>query len=164
MKEKIKKYTFLAVPFLALAALLMIFAVAVVHKESTVYQFTGWQTAFGFTAEEAWGSSVVRYEILKFSFLNIMPYILLMGGIVVYVIDALGKGKTFFGWITAGLFLVAAVFFFLSIVGIQFGADVDFAIEELLMGPGPIIGGICSILASLCAATTPVMNLIEAKK
>lgn len=153
-KSQISSIAPLLSALLGIAAIVMIFLPAIAIKDSDT-TYTGLQTVFGYT-KTVLGSEVVY---LHFSFMNLLTYILVAGGVVFTVLGMLGKGSKFASFIAAVAFIVAGVFFFLtvsycapnenlgSIIGL-FGGNVK---DSLTLAAGSIVGGILSILAGVCS-------------
>ena len=136
---------------LGLVSVAMIFLGAVNYSAvkgvtdlENVTNFSGLQVAFGFSEGE-----FVSLKVLEFSIMNLLPYLLALGGVVVAVFSHLAGGNKLFAFISAGAFIVSAVFFFLSpsfVVLPKFSALVK---ENFSLGIGSIIGLVASALAGL---------------
>ena len=102
------------------------------------------------------GSTTTQY--LNFSFMNLLPYILLIGGVVCAILGSAGKNQLF-SFIAIACFALAAVCTFcftLSSVSLtEFFATI-YKTEGATLGVGAIIGGICSALAAV-ACVFPVL-------
>ena len=108
---------------------------------------------FGHSMEVAEGISV---EIFKFSFPNLLTYILIAGGMVSAVLALLGKGGKIVSFVAAGLFLVGGVLYLCA------GKLLVLAGEDSGMytiGIGSILGGVFSILAACSAACTAILPM-----
>lgn len=149
-----KKFAPVIAAALGVIAIIMLFVPAVVVGEDTSYN--GWQAMFGYTkTTEALGKEI-KTEILAFSFMNLLSLILVAAGIVLCVLSFLGKGNKFFAFIAAACFIVAAVFFFLTLAFTMAGSSItldgNLAQEKVKegwkLGAGPIIAAILSILAA----------------
>ena len=159
MKE-LKKYAPLISAALGLIALIMLFLPAIVAGEDVI---KGTQAVFGWTEEVNVLVGVKKVEMLEFSFMNLLTYVLVIAGIALAVLAFLQK-KELFAFIAAGCFAVAAVFFFCAIGFTvvaegwnELAALVNGDIKaEWKLGAGAVIGGICSILA-VAAAVAPVV-------
>ena len=85
-KNSVSKYTSLLAILLAIASACMIFCTAIVYKVSdsaNPVNFTGMQVTFGYTANALEGiTSSIKADInyFAFSFMNLLPYILLLVG------------------------------------------------------------------------------------
>ena len=89
--------------------------------------------------------------VFKFSFPNLLTYILIAAGMVCAVIALLGKGGKIVSFVACGLFLVGGVLYFCAgklLVN-------DNPSDYYTIGIGSILGGVFSILAS-CAVLVPV--------
>lgn len=134
--------SFLSV-ILGIVALVMLFLPAVKQKTLEL-TYSGLDITFGY--EEA------NIEIFKFSFMNLLTYILVLAGIVCAILSAMGKSKKLTSLISSLAFIVGGVFFFLSITFSVLpvtGILAEAVKEELTLGYGAIIGAITSILAGL---------------
>lgn len=148
----------------AIVAVCMLFVNAVtVDLKLTDVNFTGAQLAFGY--KETIGSKDI--EILSFSFMNLLPYLLALGGGVVAVLAALGKKSFLLNVIATACFVAAAIFFFTATAYItvaktagegvlnQTWKSVVDAIkdsENVKLAIGSILGGVFSIVAAACSA------------
>ncbi len=174
MYKKIERFIPVIAAALGVIAIIMFFLPAVVIPatkmgsvtigEDTVYN--GWQTMFGFFEKADNGDKI---EHLAFSFMNLLTLILVAAGIVLCVLSFLGKGNKFFALIAIACFIVAGVFFFLTLVFTQAGAaytlNGNLAQEKVKeawkLGAGPIVGGILSILAGLVVSVPVVVKLLK---
>lgn len=150
--NQLGKIITLAAALLGLVAFIMFFLPAIAVKD-TETTYTGFQAIFGFK------ETVLKNEIahLQFSFMNLLTLILLVAGIALTVLTIMGKGCKQLPLGAIAAFLIAGIFFFLtvafcvpgeeisSVVG-AFGGNVK---DGLKLAAGPIIGGICSILSAL---------------
>ena len=150
-KKNNKAYAFMATLFGIVAVAMLFLPVVGIKDTDTVYK--GMDVAFGLK-ESVFGGTV---EIFSFSFMNLLTYVLVIGGIVFAILGAMGKGSAFADFISFGAFVVGAVFFFMqvafcipnsgleSLVGF-FGGDVK---DSLTLAYGAIIGGVASALSAL---------------
>ena len=151
--KAVKKWAPVAAAVLGLVAVFMIFVASIVIRTAPDHYYTGLQVVFGYKENS--------FTEFTFSFFNLLPYLLTLGGIVLVVLNFLGKGKDFFVWIAVALFVVAAILFFMTIACCWMtmfdgatAAEIDeFKNETMLLGAGPIISGICTILAAIATAT-----------
>ncbi len=147
---------------LALVSIVMIFvdAVGIIDSETS---YTGWQTVFGYTKESNLFGEI---EVLKFSFMNLLPYIFVVGAIALAILGDSRKGIKLFNFVACGLLIAAGVLFFLNVSFLQinedatsiwgaFGADIK---DSLQLGAGAIIAGICSILSGLSIGAKVVIK------
>ena len=160
-------YLPLLAALLGVVALVMLFVPAVVVSEDVSYN--GLKVAFGYTQSEG-GVITINLQHLKFSFMNLLPYILVLVGIVACVMGYKGnKLATFVGFVC---FVVAAVFFFLSVsfcvpnegledlisgIGGLFGEEASVK-DSLTLGAGAIVAGVCSGVAALSIAASSVLK------
>ena len=147
---------------LGIIAFVMVFLPAVAIKDSET-AYNGLQVAFGYSEENILGGTTTY---LQFSFMNLLTVILVLVGVVFTVLGMLGKGSKFANLISGVSFIVAGVFFFLSvafcipeegfsnIIGF-FGGNIK---DWLVLGVGAIIGGILSILAGAACLGNVVLK------
>ena len=160
--KQVKKFAPLAAAVLGFVAVVMIFFASIVLVQNNGF-YTGLQVVFGLVRESTLGTKIV---IIGFNFFNLLPYLFAIAGIVVCLLNFLGKGKPVFVWIAVGCFALAALFFFLTIPlfwAPTFEGGTAAEIDELkakflALGVGPIVSGICSILAALATATPFVLD------
>ena len=154
-RKKIKKTLPLALSaaaiILGIVAIIMLFLPAVAIKD-TDKTYTGLQIVFGHS-EKLGGS--IQIEIFKFSFMNLLTYILVLAGVIFSILGALGKLSKIASFVAAAAFIVAGVFFFLvpsltivnesaSSVVAFFGGNIK---ENLVLAVGSIVGAITAIVA-----------------
>ena len=127
---------------IAAAAMLFLPAVAVKDSETT---YTGLQIAFGYSEKLP---VIGEVDIFKFSFMNLLTYILAVAG-------ALGRGGKLLSFIAAAAFIASGVFFLLSpsfciindtvsSVITLFGGNVA---ENLSLAVGSIVGAVAAFVA-----------------
>ena len=135
----------------AVAALAMLFLSGVVFTgELTGVEnvYTGFQTIFGYTqVSEGLLGSTVSTEVLGFSFLNLLPLVLVVAGVVCSLLK--GKMLNFVG---AGLLVLGAVMFFLMptftvVAGVDNLITVALNNSTRALGIGAILGGIFAAVA-----------------
>lgn len=120
--------------------------------------FKGYQTAFGGAA-----------GILSFSFFNFLPFLFVLVASVFAGLKFFGiKISDFdFDWIVAGLFFLAAIFFFVSPVTLQFQSTTEAQnfknIYSFYMGVGLIVAAVLSLFASLLVAGQKVFGILVKK-
>ena len=170
MYKKIEKFIPLIAAALGVVAIIMFFLPAVTFEVGNkVVNYNGWQAIFGLTETEKTLLGETKIEYLVFSFMNLLTLILVAAGIVLCVLSFLGKGNKFFAFIAIACFIVAAVFFFLTVAfttaGAAYTLDGNLAQEKVKeawkLGAGPIIGGILSILAGLVVSVPVVAKLLK---
>ena len=159
MKKLLKLAPLLAAA-LGLVALLMLFLPAVTTAETS---YNGLKVVFGYTEETKTIVSTIKTVILEFSFMNLLTYLLVIGGIVLSILNKNGKNKLFF-LIATACFIVAAILFLCTVsltvinpdlVKLAVGYDIK---ETWKLGAGAIIAAITSILAGLISILPVVMK------
>ena len=150
----------------AIVALCMLFvnAVELVSGDNVLVQYKGTQVAFGYSETYP---IIGEVKFLNFSFMNLLPYLLVLGGGVVAVLAALGKKSFLLNVIATACFVAAAIFFFtaasyVSVAGSEGSGSLSSAIksivdalkdgENLKIAIGSILGGVFSIIAAACSA------------
>ena len=154
--KKYLKYLDLGMAALALVALIMLFVPAINWGESTA---NGLKVVFGHSESTKAVVATITVTYFKFSFMNLLTYLLTIGAIACAVLAYLKK-NALFTLISAGLSLVGGVFFLLTkhfcVLGQFFLdlyklADTTFATDpSVTLAAGPIIAAVCLFLA--CAA------------
>ncbi|MBO5223796.1 MAG: hypothetical protein J6C23_04720 [Clostridia bacterium] len=164
IKEKIvkaRKYFDIIAAVLGVVAIIMMFIPAVVYKAGTEAEkvYTGLQVIFGYSETTKAGMISVTTNHFAFSFMNLLTYVLFLGGVVVLVLNMLGKSGKFGSFIALACFVVATVFAFctvaFSVPGVNeiLGNAVNaWKVEDLTLSAGPIVAAIMGILASVVCA------------
>lgn len=141
-KRKNKKNASLALTALSvlggLAAIIMLFLPAVVIKDGKT-TYTGLQVVFGYTND-------LRLEVFGFSFMNLLPYLLALGGLVFSALGAVGRGSKLGAIIAAAAFIAAGVFFIMS----NTFCDYFFGKDVLAIAYGAIVAAVASFVAGAC--------------
>ncbi len=159
LNKELKGILSIAGIILGAIAVIMMFLPAIGIKDSET-TYTGLHLAFGYkTTKEILGSTVTTVHF-DFSFMNLLTYLLLIGGVVFSVLSFINRGGRFASFIAMGLTLVAGVFFFLTISFCIPNADLskiytffgDNFKNYLVLSAGSITGGITSILSCACLA------------
>jgi len=106
------------------------------------------------------GAKTEKYEYMLFSFMNLLPYILVLVAAIVLVLKVLGKLNSGIGNIIAVVALVAAGVLFLlvpnfTVLAESFAAAIDLAnafkeVVTLKVGIGAIMAAVCSFVAGVC--------------
>ena len=117
--------------------------------KTTTSTYTGAQVTFGYTAKAEAGLGTASLEVWKFSFLNLLTYILLLAGMVFALLALFGKLGKISAFVAAACFLVAGVFFFCS-VPFTVPASEKATMEGWKLGAGAIVGGVLAILSAAC--------------
>ena len=116
--------------------------------------YTGLQVTFGLSKND------ITY--FGFSFMNLLPYLLRLGGVVLALLNVFGKKPSkLFAIIAAALFIVAGILFFCTVGFAAVNEDLTKLFsalkgdvkDYLALSAGPIVAGILSILAGVGAAT-----------
>ena len=161
MKKLLKLAPLLAAA-LGVIALLMLFLPAVIADETS---YNGLKVVFGYTEETKAIVSTIKTVILKFSFMNLLTYLLVICGIVLSILNKDGKNKLFF-LIATACFIIAAILFlctvsltvinpdWVKLIG-YIGHDIK---ETWKLGAGAIIAAITSILAGAISILPVVMK------
>ena len=139
-KRKNKKNASLALTALSvlggLVAVIMLFLPAVEFRGIT---YTGLQVSFGYTND-------LRLEVFGFSFMNLLPYLLALGGLVFSALGAAGRGSKLGAIIAAAAFIAAGVFFIMS----NTFCDYLFGKDVLAIAYGAIVAAVASFVAGAC--------------
>ena len=164
-KNSISKYTSLLAILLAIASACMIFCTSIVYKVSEKadpVNFTGLQVTFGYSSTKNFLegiTSAIKFEgtinYFAFSFLNLLPYILLLAGIVFAVLKVVGgkSNSKMFSFVAAVCLIAGGVLLF-CVVPFSVAGTYEFlgktipTLEKQYMslGIGAIVGGVLGIL------------------
>lgn len=152
VKRKKNKTVMLAISavavILGIVAIVMMFVPSVGVKDTdTTYK--GIDVTFGYQGTVPLINT--KYTVFEFSIMNLISYILVAGGVVFTILGALGRGSKFAGFIAAGAFIVAGVFFFLMPQYTVFNSEATRYLgnlnENLKLGAGAIVSAVCSLVA-----------------
>lgn len=163
-KTNYMSYLPLAAVLLGIVAIVMLFVPAVVASEDVSY--TGLQVVFGYSEKtDIFGSQLVT-EMLSFSFMNLLPYILVLVGVVCCVLAFMNPKNKLFAFVAFVCFVVAAVFFFLAVsftIPAEGWEELAGALNtdikaDWTLGAGAIVAGITSALSALVVAGSAVLN------
>lgn len=151
-KTNVGMFITLGAIVLALVAFFLMFAPAVGGK-NTNSTFTGAQIAFGYKEENT------GVAILSFSFMNFLPYLLILIGLVFSVLALFGKLSFISKIVSAGCYIAAGVFFFCAVqftlpANIESDKLVQVFRDALTLNAGVIVSGVLSFLAGLAAVST----------
>ena len=133
----------------AIVALCMLFvnAVELVSGDNVLVQYKGTQVAFGYSETYP---IIGEVKFLNFSFMNLLPYLLVLGGGVVAVLAALGKKSFLLNVIATACFVAEGSGSLSSAIKSIVDALKDG--ENLKIAIGSILGGVFSIIAAACSA------------
>ena len=156
-KSKVMQWLPLVAILLGVVSVVMLFLPAVVRKDTDL-EFSGWQTAFGYTDAD----SYVKVNFLNFSFILFIGVLAVIAGVVCSLLQvAMPKGNLF-ALIATACFVVFAVCCFLQVVFLAPGSlytldgyiSAEKAKEGFELGIGSIIGGITGLCsAGVCAVS-----------
>lgn len=149
-KSSVGLIFYLVACVLGIAAVCMMFlrAVAVPDVKTafgtveTDAGFTGLEVIFGYEEEGVKG--------LAFSFMALLPYLLVVAGIVLTVVNLLKKKGGLLNYVSVGLFVVGGILMFLMPSFMAFADTVAGAVLEKVeyeLAVGSILAGVLSILA-----------------
>ncbi len=163
-KSQTAKYALFGAVALGFIAIIMSFLPAIAVKDTDT-TYNAWQVMFGYTETTKLLGSEVKTKVLEFSFLNLLAYLFIIGGVVLVALNAFTKkANKFFVFIACALFILAAVLVFmtvnLTVLPENAQKVLDMANKShgdvYSLGVGAIIAGICSILAG-CACVCNVL-------
>ena len=144
--EKLKKYLPLVAVILAVVAVAMMFLPAFEGEANK--DIKGFNAVFGY--------SMMGMKVLDFSFMNLVPYVLLIVGIVCAGMVSKKEDNFVISIVAAVCMLVAGIFFFMvpnfsvsAIPGISVNAKI---------GTGAILSAVCSIAGAVCVAIPAVLK------
>lgn len=152
-KIKIGKILTLVSVLFALTAILLMFASAVVNKDTGI-SYTGAQVAFGYSASSE-GLISVTVKILGFSS-YFLPYALALAGVVFGLLSALGILPKISAFIATGCYIAAGALFFLAV---QMAVPVSDNLVETFrkmftLAGGAISSGVLALVAGALSLST----------
>lgn len=157
--KSLKKVAPLVAVLAAIVALVMVFLPALVVEDET---YNGIKAIFGHS-EQVLGS--LKTEILCFSIMNLLTYVLVIVGGFCAFLSAKNPKKTISSFLAAICLLAAGILFFFTVdftvLGetlAQLGTAKDYGFE---LGVGAIIGGIVSIIGALFASVPAVSKMLK---
>ncbi len=161
-KNKYLKFVDLGIAALALISLIMIFLPAVTGSVlGQSYDYNGLKVVFGYSEKSSFLGSTVTTEFLKFSFLNLLTYILVLGTIACAALSFMKGNKTVL-LVAVAMAVVAGSFFLLTknfVVLPTENANVIKAFKDnVSLGVGPIIGAICMYVAAGAGIAKAVLD------
>lgn len=146
MKDKLtlKNLMYALCVVLGVVTILLMFGEWAVDKNIADFSYTGVQATFGYSVEEPF-----PIDYLNFSFMNLLPFLLVFACIVLAVLKFLGVIKSrVVDIVMIVLFVASAVLFFCANNFVIFASEL--VKLKLKLGAGAIVAGILSIL---CAGT-----------
>ncbi|MBQ9118336.1 MAG: hypothetical protein IJY11_03940 [Clostridia bacterium] len=155
--ESIKKYAPVLASVCGVFTLLMLFMPSVVMEVYGIQvSFSGFDTAFGCKMYVDGQTT----EMFSFSFFNIMPWLLTAMGMVFCVMVTLEKAEKKCVYVATVLFLLAAIFFFLSVVCVSIpnASSPDEVKSMMDLGAGAVFSGIFSLLSAGLTLTPLVLE------
>jgi len=158
---KINRLLTVGAVVLALIAFFLMFAPAAKNGDGS---FTGAQMAFGYSKSGEVLGSTVTVHLLNFSFMNFLPYLLLLLGMVFSGLTVFGKLGKISPIVAAACYLVAGVFFFCVVpfcspyvdksgIGAVNEEYIKSFKDALSLCAGAIFAGIFGILSALATAS-----------
>lgn len=162
--KNLHKYLNYGLLALLAATVVMLFVPAVKYLDES---YNGLKVVFGYSISKEVLGSTVTTTIFKFSFMNLLTYLLVIAALVLTLLQV-KKANKLFNYVTIGLTLVAGIFFLLtknftvvsdSAQKLYEAAGSSFAKDEnvkLLFGP--IFAAICSFLCCGLCVTKVVLK------
>lgn len=148
------------VALLGLVAICMVFVDAVTTGDKEVFgvtvegvKYSGIKLIFGVKENDM--------AVLSFSFMALIPVILVLAGTVLSVLNALKDDAKLVNFIIAGMFVVAGVLYFIMPNFMVFADTLAGAVAkelEFKLAVGSIIAGICSVLAGVISLAKPFLK------
>ncbi len=157
--KKILKYVNHAIAALGVVALCMIFVAAIGYEgigeglKKEFITYNGLKVVFGY--KEAVTDSIT-VELIKFSFMNLLTYILVLAAIIFAVFGILKSNKLFL-LVTIVCALAAAIFFLCTKSFVVLPEDGKLS-EEVKLCAGPIVGAICMFLSAIAGTAKLVLE------
>ena len=156
-KSNLGKVLGMVAAILGLVAICMIFVDTIKVPDTKVLGkvvegegYTGLEVVFGFKSDDV--------AVFNFSIMALLPYLLIIAGVVFSILNAKKTNKTL-DFVTAGLFVVAAVLCFLmpsfvvcadTLLG-KVAAEIDYEITT-----GAIVSAVASIAAAIATGVKAV--------
>lgn len=159
--KKAQLFSFCTIALAAIALILYLFLPAIKYDApiGDDITYSGINVIFGKkeTASIA-GIKIAEGYVLKFSFLLFLGFIFAIAGIVITILPLAGVKVKLFPIIALALFVVAALFAFLSKACCVAGNGDMGAGDAWQLGIGAIIAGICYICAAVTSALPVVLK------
>lgn len=157
-----------------LVAIIMIFVPAV-KIDSIMFaekSYNGLKIIFGYTSKNNIGGGLnYEAEVFKFSFMNLLTYILVLVALLLTCMEIVKNSKkaSIVTYVTILCAIVAGVFFFLTrnfvVVSDSVKKGFDTAkttfAKEAELGAGSIIGGVTCLLGGLCGAAKVILPKLK---
>lgn len=160
--KSLKKVAPLVAVLAAIVALVMVFLPALVVEDET---YNGIKAIFGYSKETDLIVSTRKTEILCFSVMNLLTYVLVIVGGFCAFLSAKNPKKTISSFLAAICLLAAGILFFFTVDFTVLGENLaklgtakDYGFE---LGVGAIIGGIVSIIGALFASVPAVSKMLK---
>lgn len=136
----------------ALAAVVAVVAICMMFVNAISYNYTALGRTYdlSFTGVEA---TFGKEDVLGFSFMNMLSYILVLVALIIVVLKLCGVFKSkIFDYVAFALFIVSAVFFFLTVQFVVWNDALktffDTVEVTFSLGAGAIVSGVMSLLAA----------------
>lgn len=145
-----------AAALLGIVSVFLMFAPGLTYSVDTglgkmVSTFSGVQITFGYKEViDVPYVGTVESEAFKFSFMNLLPYLLVIVGLVLAVLSIFFKCK-YIAPVAAVCFLLAGVFFFCAVPFTVLGEE-GVTKDAFALGAGTIVSGIFAIISAICCA------------
>lgn len=147
-KRLIQLITFVSALF-GIAAVCMGFVKFVTYDGALLdFDVSGFQTAFGYSETKSGLGMSLTVNYLAFSFMNLLPFICALFGTLLVLGGLFGKSGFLTNVIALALFVVAAVFFFLSPSMIVLAEDSILNAESFSLAIGAILAGSFSAVSA----------------
>ena len=126
--------------------------------ETALSSLTGPTTHSGLKV--VFGSKIEDYEYMSFSVMNLLPYILVLVGVIALALKVLGKMGGFANIVAVAAFVAAGVLFLFvnKFVVLSDVYELALKLAEVKMGVGALISAICSFVAGFCALVPVFVN------
>lgn len=148
------------------AAIAMIFLPAIGSGDDA---WNGLKVVFGYTEKSGVTFLKMKAEVFKFSFMNLLTYILVLVALVLTLLQVLTGKNNIFAYVTVLCSLVAGIFFFLTknftVLGdaTSLFADKEAFVKNAELGVGPILGGIFCLVGMLASVTVLALPKVKTK-
>ena len=152
-------FSFCAIALGALGLIFWLFLAAASRTETVLgvtgkASATGMAMIFGGNAKVSLGGTTTTVEAFNFSFPLFIGFIAAIAGLVITILPLCGVKFKLFPIIALACFVVAALFCFLSKTCAN--TKSGYSLDEIKLGIGAILGGICFICAA-CASALPIV-------